>query len=140
MDGEGEVGKPWKFTRNERRSSVADVTGYYVLDLLSGDIESRVWGRIVAVSFSWMYISTCVSFWEYQEATMSLPLPPPPPPPRHPTKDRGKGEKKGTYPSKFAETTVPFDAVPARGKALAETKAATERMETIVDVTCILKE
>lgn len=61
-------------------------------------------------------------------------LPPTPTPPR-------VGRKtKGTYPSKFAETTVPFDVVPARGKALAETKAATERIDAIVDVACILKE
>lgn len=44
------------------------------------------------------------------------------------------------HPSKFAETTVPFEVVPARGKAFAETEAATERMETIVDVACIFGE
>lgn len=52
---------------------------------------------------------------------------------------RGRGGAALAYPSKFAVTTVPFEVVPARGKAVAETVAATERMETIVDVACILK-
>lgn len=48
-------------------------------------------------------------------------------------------EEEKAHPSKFAETTVPLAVVPARGKAFAETEAATERMETIVDVACILQ-
>lgn len=44
-----------------------------------------------------------------------------------------------TYPSNVASTTVPFDVVPARGNALADTAAAMNSMEIIVEKACILR-
>lgn len=96
-----------------RRETKAQCSARATGYLLGGDIKGRVWSGIVAVSFH-----------GYILAYIYLVVP----------------RRKGTNPSKFAETTVPFDVVPARGKALADTKAATESMDTRVEVTCILED